>query len=142
MVRTRWSISPGYILIYSSFFARAPDGLSLMLASSDGYCTIVMFDEFLPLYHTQQHNIQLSAIASSVSTPQHTHHPLPWPGSEHNTSLKRSEPSFDDEPPIPAPPLISITPDPTPSSSLTPAEGEQPKKKKRRIQPTHIGGID
>lgn len=129
---------------------RAPDGQSLMLASSDGYCSIVIFDEFLPLYHTQQHNIQLQAIASSVSTPQHTPHPLPWSNQEPGTSLKRNEPPRDDEPPIPMPPLISVTPDPTLSASSASvsasvdvvSEGGQPKKKKRRIQPTHIGGID
>jgi len=125
------------------FSFRAPDGQSLMLASSDGYCSIVIFDEFLPLHHTQQHNIQLQAIASSVSTPQHSHHTLPWTGPEPGASLKRNEPSADEEPPIPMPPLISVTPDPETSSSRNhAADGKQPKKKKRRIQPTHIGALD
>jgi hypothetical protein len=106
-----------------------------------------MFDEFLPLYHTQQHNIQLQAIASSVSTPQQIHHPLPWTGPEVAASLKRNEPSTDEEP-VPVPPLISVTPDPSASSGSeapatgTPTEGQQPKKKKRRIQPTHMGALD
>ncbi|KAG8926328.1 hypothetical protein FRC02_008962 [Tulasnella sp. 418] len=56
-------------LHYQSFtdMVWAPDGQSLMLASQDGYCTIVVFDEILPLYHTQQHNIQLQSIVQSHS---------------------------------------------------------------------------
>lgn len=63
-------------LHYASFtdMAWAPDGQSLMLASSDGYCSIVVFDDILPLYHTQQHNLQLQSIVNSHNStvsPQH-----------------------------------------------------------------------
>ncbi|KDQ18379.1 hypothetical protein BOTBODRAFT_154299 [Botryobasidium botryosum FD-172 SS1] len=63
-------------LHYTSFtdVSWAPDGQSLMLASSDGYCSIVVFDEFLPLHHTQQHNLQLQSIAQSHQ-PHTTHAP-------------------------------------------------------------------
>lgn len=61
-------------LHYASFtdMAWAPDGQSLMLASSDGYCSIVVFDEILPLHHTQQHNLQLQSIVQSHTvSPSH-----------------------------------------------------------------------
>jgi len=45
-----------------------------MLASSDGYCSIVVLDEILPLYHTQQHNLQMQSIVQShaISSPHTT----------------------------------------------------------------------
>ena len=118
-----------------------------MLASSDGYCSIVVFDEMLPLYHTQQHSLQLQTIAQShaVMTPQ----PPPSP------SLPFVAPS-------PKTPAIELMPT-TPSSSSqkrmerpisppasvdgrTSRTGEQegpgaeaPKKKKRRIELKHHG---
>ncbi|KAG8896430.1 hypothetical protein FRB99_008891 [Tulasnella sp. 403] len=61
-------------LHYASFtdMSWAPDGQSLMLASSDGYCSIVVFDDILPLYHTQQHNLQLQSIVQSHTvSPSH-----------------------------------------------------------------------
>ncbi|KAG9002604.1 hypothetical protein FRB90_011358 [Tulasnella sp. 427] len=63
-------------LHYASFtdMAWAPDGQSLMLASSDGYCSIVVFDDILPLYHTQQHNLQLQSIVNSHNPTVSPHH--------------------------------------------------------------------
>ncbi|KAF8324023.1 hypothetical protein DL93DRAFT_2070229 [Clavulina sp. PMI_390] len=169
-------------LHYAAFtdVAWAPDGQSLMLASSDGYCSIVIFDEFLPLYHTQQHHIQMQALANSVSTPLQTLHALPGtgaplPGATSSLLLssngggglnivagaKRSEPSADDEGTVAtgdhssvahaaAGPSASTSASATASTSAPSAEAttpsergdQQPKKKKRRIAPTHLGGID
>jgi chromatin assembly factor 1 subunit B len=53
--------------------ARSPDGQALILSSSDGYCSIVVFDlaELGTVHPTQQHHRQLAAIAQSHS---HSHH--------------------------------------------------------------------
>ncbi|KAF9515952.1 hypothetical protein BS47DRAFT_1341543 [Hydnum rufescens UP504] len=128
-------------LHYAGFtdVAWAPDGQSLMLASSDGYCSIVIFDEFLPLYHTQQHHMQLQAIANSVATPQHTHHPLPTVVTQSGPSLlKKSEllTPADEQGPSPKEAI------PETSNSASPDEDGQPRKKKRRIQLTHHGNIE
>lgn len=40
-----------------------------MLVSSDGYCTVVVFDENMPLYHTQQRDLQLKSVALAHSHP-------------------------------------------------------------------------
>ena len=51
------------------FPSRSPDGQTLILASSDGYCSIVVFDlaELGTVHPTQQHHRQLAAIAQSHS---------------------------------------------------------------------------
>lgn len=48
---------------------RSPDGQSLILSSRDGYCTLVVFDDILPAYHTQQQTLQLQSIAHHHSVP-------------------------------------------------------------------------
>lgn len=57
----------------SQLTCRSPDGQALMLSSSDGYCSIVVFDlaELGTVHPTQQHHRQLAAIAQSHS---HSHH--------------------------------------------------------------------
>jgi chromatin assembly factor 1 subunit B len=52
----------------------------LILSSRDGYCTLVMFDDILPAYHTQQHTLQLQSIA------QHHSVPLTYSTSGHHSS--------------------------------------------------------
>lgn len=54
---------------------RSPDGQALMLSSSDGYCSIVVFDlaELGTVHPTQQHHRQLAAIAQSHSHGSHSH---------------------------------------------------------------------
>ncbi|KAF8152953.1 WD40-repeat-containing domain protein [Crassisporium funariophilum] len=47
----------------------SPDGQCLILSSRDGYCTLIVFDEILPAYHTQQHTLQLQSIAHHHSVP-------------------------------------------------------------------------
>ncbi|KAJ6454505.1 WD40-repeat-containing domain protein [Mycena vitilis] len=47
----------------------SPDGQCLMLASRDGYCTLITFDEILPTHHTQQAALQLQQIAAVHSVP-------------------------------------------------------------------------
>ncbi|TIB70980.1 WD40 repeat-like protein [Wallemia mellicola] len=54
----------------------SPDGQSLMLASLDGYCSIIVFDpeELGTPYKEQQHQLQMSAIAENVQvTPSQSH---------------------------------------------------------------------
>ena len=46
-----------------------------MLVSSDGYCTVVVFDENMPLYHTQQRDLQLKSVALAHSHPLINPHP-------------------------------------------------------------------
>ena len=61
-----------------------------MLCSRDGYCTLIVFDEILPAYHTQQHTLQLQSIAH--------HHSLPisYPTNSNTSSGSGSggNPSF------------------------------------------------
>lgn len=47
-----------------------------MLVSSDGYCTVVLFDENMPLHHTQQRDLQLKSVALA-----HSHSLISNPGS-------------------------------------------------------------
>ncbi|KAJ1300988.1 hypothetical protein OPQ81_003412 [Rhizoctonia solani] len=151
-------------LHYSSFtdMAWAPDGQSLMLASSDGYCSLVVFDDVLPLYHTQQHNLQLHSIAVSHSHPHPSSRtparpsaspavstvPLPGPGPRSNSGgvLKRSaDSSSSSAVPTPAASINPSVPEEAPPasepSSSTNAAPE-PVKKKRRIAPTTISTLD
>src|SRR5258708_35531597 len=100
------------IMIIRRLSIRAPDGQSLMLASADGSCSIVLFDDPLPLYHTQQHNMQMQAIANSISNSLHTHLvPSAHSGSVTSTSLKRTEPPtpVEDLLPLPATETSSST---------------------------------
>lgn len=50
-------------------YLRSPDGQCLILSSRDGYCTLIIFDDILPAYHTQQHTMQLQSIAHHHSVP-------------------------------------------------------------------------
>lgn len=65
---------------------RSPDGQALLLSSSDGYCSIIVFDlgELGTVHPTQQHHRQLAAIASSHS---HSH---PGPSSTASTPIPHS----------------------------------------------------
>ncbi|KDR76985.1 hypothetical protein GALMADRAFT_246159 [Galerina marginata CBS 339.88] len=58
----------------------SPDGQCLILSSRDGYCTIVVFDDILPAYHTQQHTLQLQSIAHHHSVP------ISYPSNNHTSS--------------------------------------------------------
>ncbi|RPD75913.1 WD40 repeat-like protein [Lentinus tigrinus ALCF2SS1-7] len=81
----------------------SPDGQCLMLSSRDGYCTLVVFDEILPAYHTQQQTLQLQSIAH--------HHALPLTNSTVATPMTTPSthavglPSISPITPVP-PPLI------------------------------------
>ncbi|KEP47025.1 chromatin assembly complex protein [Rhizoctonia solani 123E] len=144
-------------LHYSSFtdMAWAPDGQSLMLASSDGYCSLVVFDDVLPLYHTQQHNLQLHSIAASHSVP-HTSRtpvrpsaspavsttPLPGPGPRTMSGgvLKRSADSSSAIPTTPVP--TTVPEEAPPAAEASTSTAPEPVKKKRRIAPTTISTLD
>ncbi|KZO94602.1 WD40 repeat-like protein [Calocera viscosa TUFC12733] len=127
-------------LHYSAFtdVAWAPDGQSLIMSSNDGYCSIVVFDDPLPLYERQQHHVQMAAIAEHHSTlsvdPMTTAAPakvaLPWPVplKEPETLGKRDS-----------------TTAPTASNGEEERgreAGGAPVKKKRRVELKHIGGLD
>ncbi|OCF43298.1 chromatin assembly factor 1 subunit B [Kwoniella heveanensis CBS 569] len=89
-------------LHYAGFtdVAWSPDGQALMLSSSDGYCSIVVFDplELGTVHPTQQHHRQLAAIAQSHS---HSSHPaIATPLSHHSGSAAAT--------PVPHSPAISV----------------------------------
>ena len=146
---------------------RSPDGQCLILSSRDGYCTIVVFDEILAAYHTQQQTLQLQSIAhhhslpltnstsivTPISTPSVTSAPLPTPLSPvvaPVVPMKRAA-----EPPLT--PSASIDDNvrddgnnvPIARGSDKPAgeidsnedEIREPPKKKRRAALTHVGDI-
>lgn len=83
---------------------RSPDGQTLMLCSSDGYCSIVVFDlaELGTVHPTQQHHRQLAAIAQS-----HSH--------SHSSAMQAAMST-----PTPTPPASTAARDPT-SLAGTPA---------------------
>ncbi|KAG9308319.1 WD40-repeat-containing domain protein [Chiua virens] len=146
----------------------SPDGQTLMLASRDGYCTLIIFDEILPAHHTQQSTLQLQSIAqhnsvpltyaSSGSTSTHT---APLTPASTSVGLPIIAPPVvptkrqvhgNEPPPQQAPMPKSAVEEPVvPSGSSTatidnPGEAEeakeQPPKKKRRVVLTRVGDID
>ncbi|EJU01234.1 WD40 repeat-like protein [Dacryopinax primogenitus] len=120
-------------LHYASFtdIAWAPDGQSLIMSSSDGYCSIAVFDDPLPLYERQQHHVQMAAIAEHHSVPMlnptlgtHSKVALPWPGPPtESSSLGKRESSSNGE-------------------EQRGRENSGPVKKKRRVELKHIGSLD
>ncbi|EJF59880.1 WD40 repeat-like protein [Dichomitus squalens LYAD-421 SS1] len=114
----------------------SPDGQCLMLSSRDGYCTLVVFDEILPAYHTQQHTLQLQSIAH--------HHALPLTNSASSTmATPLSTPSTHA---VGLPTLSPITslpmPLPTPSSSsvLGKRSAEPPLTPAASVDENVLGG--
>ncbi|WWD20746.1 hypothetical protein CI109_105222 [Kwoniella shandongensis] len=98
-------------LHYAGFtdVAWSPDGQTLMLSSSDGYCSIVVFDlaELGTVHPTQQHQRQLQAIAH---THGHSH--------AHHGSLSASAT------PVPHSPAVSVTrQSPAPGTNRSEREG-------------------
>ncbi|KAI0366545.1 WD40 repeat-like protein [Pilatotrama ljubarskyi] len=142
----------------------SPDGQCLMLSSRDGYCTIVVFDEILPAYHTQQHTLQLQSIAH--------HHSLPLTNSTAATPMSTPSTHASALPALsPITPVVpakrSAEPPLTPAASVDenllgvrtsgdagesaePAGGsvsaskddmQEPPKKKRRAALTRVGDL-
>ncbi|KAI0088366.1 WD40-repeat-containing domain protein [Irpex rosettiformis] len=127
----------------------SPDGQCLMLSSRDGYCTIVVFDEIIPAYHTQQQTLQFQSIAhhhslslaSNIATPSSTPSvqsvalPTISPALTPVVPMKRgAEPpltpaaSVDENPQAPA---MNEPPSTVAPSSSSEASREPPKKKRR-----------
>ncbi|KAI0074258.1 WD40 repeat-like protein [Panus rudis PR-1116 ss-1] len=91
----------------------SPDGQTLILSSRDGYCTLVVFDEILPAYHTQQQTLQFqsiahhhslpltnSAVATPMSTPSVTTSGLPNVGPLSQGTPVHTKRSATGEPPL------------------------------------------
>ncbi|WWC92359.1 uncharacterized protein L201_007316 [Kwoniella dendrophila CBS 6074] len=95
-------------LHYAGFtdIAWSPDGQALILSSSDGYCSIVVFDltELGTVHPTQQHHKQLSAIAHSHSHSASSGN-IPTPISHRETSSANATPTPSQ---IPHSPAISL----------------------------------
>ncbi|ETW77464.1 hypothetical protein HETIRDRAFT_326517 [Heterobasidion irregulare TC 32-1] len=149
-------------LHYDEFtdMAWSPDGQCLMLASRDGYCTVVVFDEILPAHHTQQQTLQFQSIAHHHSVPLTTSSltpattpsivsvslPSASPAVTPTIPLKRSE-----RPPTPASisgtddlPVLSSDGGAGQVSALAKSEhhkAQEPPKKKRRVALTKVGDI-
>ena len=151
-------------------YHRSPDGQCLMLSSRDGYCTIVVFDEILPSYHTQQQTLQLqsiahhnsvpisssSAIATPLSTPSTNTVALPSasPASTPSTvPMKRPA----GEPPLTpaasgdegvvsskgaADKLPTVGAHAGPSTLADSEQAREPPKKKRRAVLTRVGDVN
>ncbi|KAF8503052.1 WD40 repeat-like protein [Hysterangium stoloniferum] len=135
-------------LHYDEFtdMAWSPDGQCLMLTSRDGFCTIIVLDEHLPAYHTQQQTLQLQSLAHAIGPHQHSHAPAlttPVPASAagviSTASQARSQP-------IPRkrsePPAISIAGTSTGDEQGEERQDQEPPKKKRRIALTRVGDLD
>ncbi|THH05951.1 hypothetical protein EW145_g4435 [Phellinidium pouzarii] len=93
----------------------SPDGQCLMLTSRDGYCTIVIFDQLLPMHHTQQHSLQLQSL---VFSHQHQHHHSHSSSLGHGTGQNYSTTHSTQVTPSPTPAKRSA-PLPTPSTSVS-----------------------
>ncbi|KAJ3542900.1 hypothetical protein NM688_g5923 [Phlebia brevispora] len=146
----------------------SPDGQCLMLSSRDGYCTIVVFDEILPAYHTQQQTLQLQSIAHHHSVPLTNSSsiitPLSTPSSV-SVALPTLSPSITPIVPMKRPSDMPLTPATSvdenmqavvglpessssssskraePSSADEAAEEAGPPKKKRRAVLTRVGDL-
>ncbi|KAK6906546.1 chromatin assembly factor 1 subunit B [Kwoniella mangroviensis CBS 8886] len=94
-------------LHYAGFtdIAWSPDGQTLILSSSDGYCSIVVFDlnELGTVHPTQQHHRQLAAIAQSHSSSSTSSHTIPTPISHRETGSANATPT-----PVPHSPAVSV----------------------------------
>ena len=129
---------------------RSPDGQCLILASRDGYCTLVVFDEPLAPHHTQQHTLQLQSIAhhhslpltnSTVATPLSTpsRAPVTLPSISPAIGSKRKA---EGEPPLTPAPSVDESVLGAREPSETPREeAQEPPKKKRRAALTRIGDV-
>ncbi|KAJ3517076.1 hypothetical protein NLJ89_g725 [Agrocybe chaxingu] len=95
----------------------SPDGQCLILSSRDGYCTLVVFDDILPAYHTQQHSLQMQSIAS------HNFVPLTLTSSNHPPSSMQTTPAATPSSATSNLPFISSTPV---SASASSSSGSQP----------------
>ncbi|KAI0031738.1 WD40-repeat-containing domain protein [Vararia minispora EC-137] len=144
----------------------SPDGQCLMLASRDGYCTLVVFDDILPAHHTQQPALQFQAVAHAHALPVTTSTPASTPHIPH-VSLPSVSPAL-----VPSSGVGSASPAAVPAKRaaelpLTPASSvgadltaersapdqqvpstseerdrvDEPPKKKRRVALTRVGDI-
>lgn len=110
-------------LHYASFtdLAWSPDGQSLMMSSSDGYCSIAVFDYHelgRPYDYEQQPSLKLSApvkpVEMSVAHKIPTNMPPPGPSPMKSASVPTDAPAS-----------------PAGAATDTPASGAAPKKKRR-----------
>jgi len=136
------------------------------MASSDGYCSVAVFDEEMPLHPVQQHNLQLQsiALAHSHSLLSHTSgqhavpsspaiHPVyapspavsvkdlprPGPATNHNSSSVASAKRSES---VGANPLKRPAEPPTPAQSVDGepvVNPEEPPKKRRRVELKQLG---
>lgn len=150
---------------------RSPDGQCLILASRDGYCTLVVFDDIIPAHHTQQPTLQFQAVAHAHSLPVTTSTTAMTPaGTPSLTSI--SLPSVSPALVLPPSVLTSAAPSVSPAvipakrasePLLTPASSvggdmasastststvtdaadtvNEPPKKKRRVALTRVGEV-
>ncbi|KIP04835.1 hypothetical protein PHLGIDRAFT_75293 [Phlebiopsis gigantea 11061_1 CR5-6] len=153
-------------LHYDEFtdMAWSPDGQCLILSSRDGYCTLVIFDDILPVHHTQQHTLLLQSIAHHNSVPISSSTaatPLSTP-STSSVALPTLSPLVTpvvprkrtaEQPLTPAAsiddniPSLSSLSDAPASSKLTPSGDDasdaalEPPKKKRRAALVRVGDV-
>ncbi|KIJ43010.1 hypothetical protein M422DRAFT_75536 [Sphaerobolus stellatus SS14] len=144
----------------------SPDGQCLLLTSRDGFCTIIVLDEYLSPYHTQQQALQLQTLAHSIGGGHnHPHHHtsststregqsqvqsrMPTPSLSPTTSVHHF-PATASQTSTTAGSLKRSEPDDAHvTSSAAPSEnessqpqGEGPPKKKRRVALTRVGDIE
>ncbi|CAL1710198.1 unnamed protein product [Somion occarium] len=142
----------------------SPDGQCLILSSRDGYCTIVVFDEILATYHTQQQTLQFQSIAH--------HHSLPLTNSTVATPMSTPSVTTSSLPNLVSPAVTPVVPtkraaEPplTPAASVdenhgsngtfgdfgaadsgthivTEDEVREPPRKKRRAALTRVADLD
>jgi len=122
-----------------------------MLSSRDGFCTVIVLDEHLPAYHTQQHTLQLQSLAHAIGPHQHSpaasFSPIAPTLPSQSISLKRSEPpttsSSCDENIAGQSTMDKVAA----LGSLGAGDGGdtqhlEPPKKKRRVALTRVGDLD
>src|SRR5882757_5827270 len=83
---------------------RSHDGQILIMASSDGYCSVAVFDEEMPLHPVQQHNLQLQSIALA-----HSHSLLSHASSQNQSQNQHTVTNSPAVHPVYAPsPAVSV----------------------------------
>lgn len=124
----------------------SPDGQCLILSSRDGYCTIIIFDETIPLHPTQQQGLQLQSIAQS--------HGAAPPVHNVTSGTPSAVLPFGVPTPSPTPSLSKRQLSPGPGPGFGTEEGPAsaaerneppivnlPVKKKRRVEVTKISDL-
>lgn len=113
---------PPLILIYRTYHARSNDGLTLLMSSSDGFCSVLAFapGELGQIYTGAHPTHTHPVVSTSISLPtSQAGTPVPTPTATASPSLIKASPILHPPPSHPSPaPTFTVRPgSPTRSNS-------------------------